>query len=108
MADWDSHPIASDLGIAPGTGQTPQFAFRAKFDFDIQLGLEVWDGTVDGESRLAIVGENARTQIICRPGRPWLPTGRLAEAHPVEVTVSGASDGTVLLGDGGRVTVRAS
>jgi hypothetical protein len=42
VEDWDSHPIASDLGIAPGQGHAPFFAFRAKFDFQIQLGLEVW------------------------------------------------------------------
>ena len=56
-----------------------------------ELGLEVWDGTVEGEGRLAFVGEKARTLILCRAGRPWLPTGRPAEAHPVEVTLSGAS-----------------
>ena len=73
-----------------------------------ELGLEVWDGTVEGEGRLAFVGEKARTLILCRAGRPWLPTGRPAEAHPVEVTLSGASDGTVALDDRGRVSVTAS
>jgi hypothetical protein len=41
VADWDSHPIASDLGLQPG-GLSPELAFRAEFEFDIQLGLEVW------------------------------------------------------------------
>jgi hypothetical protein len=41
VADWASHPIASELGIAPVT-QQPRRAFRASFDFDINLGLEVW------------------------------------------------------------------
>ena len=31
-----------------------------------ELGLEVWDGTVEGEGRLAFVGEKARTLILCR------------------------------------------
>ena len=73
-----------------------------------ELGLEVWDGTVEGEGRLAFVGAKARTLILCRAGRPWLPTGRPAEAHPVEVTLSSVSDGTVPFDDGGRVSVTAS
>jgi hypothetical protein len=40
--DWASHPIATDLGIAPRTAVTPARAFRARFDFDIRLGHEVW------------------------------------------------------------------
>ncbi len=73
-----------------------------------ELGLEVWDGTVAGEGRLAFVGAKARTLILCRAGRPWLPTGRPAEAHPVEVTLSGVSDGTVAFDDGSSVSVTAS
>jgi catechol 2,3-dioxygenase-like lactoylglutathione lyase family enzyme len=73
-----------------------------------ELGLEVWDGTVEGEGRLAFVGTKARTLILCRAGRPWLPTGRPAEAHPVEVTLAGASSGTVALADGSRMSVTAS
>jgi hypothetical protein len=41
LANWASHPIASELGVAPAT-QKPELAFRARLDFDIQLGLEVW------------------------------------------------------------------
>ena len=41
VADWASHPIATELGIAPAN-QQPQLAFRASFGFDIKLGLEVW------------------------------------------------------------------
>ena len=41
VADWDSHPIASDLGLDPGE-LSPELVFQAGFDFDIQLGLEVW------------------------------------------------------------------
>ena len=77
-------------------------------ELERELGLEVWDGAVEGEGRLAFVGEKARTLILCRAGRGWLPTGRPAEAHPVEVTLSGTSDATVLIGDSGRVSVKAS
>ena len=58
-----------------------------------------------GEERLAFVGEKARTLILCRAGRPWLPTGRPAEAHPVEVVLVGA-EGEVPLGAGGQVRGR--
>ena len=51
-------------------------------------GLTVWDGTVE-EGRLAFVGERARTLILAPEGRPWLPTGRPAEAHDLEVVVTG-------------------
>ena len=77
-------------------------------ELERELGLEVWDGAVEGEGLLAFVGAKARTLILCQTGRPWLPTGRPAEAHPVEVTLSGRRDGTVPLGDGGHVSVTAS
>jgi catechol 2,3-dioxygenase-like lactoylglutathione lyase family enzyme len=70
------------------------------------LGLELWDGAVDGQARLAFLGEKARTLILCHAGRPWLPTGRPAEAHPVEVVVQGSSEGPVALGGGGWVRRR--
>jgi catechol 2,3-dioxygenase-like lactoylglutathione lyase family enzyme len=72
------------------------------------LGLELWDGTVDGEARLAFVGEKARTLILSRAGRPWLPTGRPAEAHPVEVVLARGLDADVVLDGGGRVSRRAA
>ena len=72
------------------------------------LGLEVWDGTVEGAGRLAFVGEKARTLILCRAGRPWLPTGRPAEAHPVEVTLAGTLQRTVPLDAEGSVSVKTS
>jgi hypothetical protein len=68
-----------------------------------ELGLELWDGTTTGERRLAFVGEKARTLILCREGRPWLPTGRPAEAHPVEVVLSGRHESEVLLDAGGFI-----
>jgi hypothetical protein len=67
------------------------------------LGLEVWDGTVEGERSLAFVGEQARTLILCRAGRPWLPTGRPAEPWPMEVVVAGEPAGEVDVGAGSRV-----
>ena len=42
VEEWASHPIASELGLHAGSPLTPELAFRAEFDFDIQLGLEVW------------------------------------------------------------------
>jgi hypothetical protein len=47
------------------------------------LGLELWDGSVRPD-RLAFVGERGRTLILAPVGRGWMPTGRPAEAHPVE------------------------
>jgi catechol 2,3-dioxygenase-like lactoylglutathione lyase family enzyme len=73
-----------------------------------ELGLELWDGSVAGGARLAFVGEKGRTLILCRAGRPWLPTGRPAEAHPVEVVLAGGPSGDVLLDGGSRVGRRAT
>lgn len=61
------------------------------------LALEVWDGTVAGEG-LAFVGEPARTLILSPVGRPWLPTGRPAEAHPLDVVLTGPPSGEVEAG----------
>jgi catechol 2,3-dioxygenase-like lactoylglutathione lyase family enzyme len=52
-----------------------------------QVGLGLWDGTVDEPGRLAFVGERGRTFILAPPGRGWLPTDRPAEPHPVEVAI---------------------
>jgi hypothetical protein len=51
------------------------------------LGLEIWDGEVDDARRLAFAGERARTLIVCPAGRGWMPTGRPAEIHPVDVAL---------------------
>lgn len=48
------------------------------------LDLTLWAGTIDDPDRLAFVGEKGRTLILAEEGRGWLPTGRPAEAHPVE------------------------
>lgn len=42
LYDWDSHPIAGDLGIAPAKPIQPSLAFRAELDFEVMLGDEVW------------------------------------------------------------------
>jgi hypothetical protein len=67
------------------------------------LGLELWDGTVEEKGQLAFVGEKARTLILSPAGRPWLPTGRPAQAHPVEVVLAGLPEGEVPLDGGGWV-----
>ncbi len=64
------------------------------------LGLELWDGTLDEEGRLAFVGERGRTLILAPEGRGWMPTGRPAEPHPVEAVLSGPPSGRVELANG--------
>ena len=71
-----------------------------------QLGLELWDGTVEEPGRLAFVGERARTLILSPPGRGWLPTRRPAEPHPVEALLAGLSEGKVEL-EGRRYRIRS-
>ena len=50
-------------------------------------GLKLWDGTVEEPDRLAFVGEKGRTLILAPAGRGWLPTGRPAEPHAVELVL---------------------
>jgi catechol 2,3-dioxygenase-like lactoylglutathione lyase family enzyme len=54
-----------------------------------RLELAVWSGSLSERDSLAFVGEQARTLILAAPGRGWLPTGRRAEPHPVEVILDG-------------------
>jgi hypothetical protein len=72
-----------------------------------QLGLELWDGTVEEPGRLAFVGERARTLILSPPGRGWLPTRRAAEPHAVEALLEGRSEGKVELEDS-RYRIRST
>ena len=65
-----------------------------------QVGLELWDGTLEEEGSLAFVGERGRTFILAPAGRGWMPTGRPAERHPVEAEILGAADGEVELEGG--------
>ncbi len=67
----------SELGLV-GDAATTESALER------ELGLAVWDGVV---SELAFVGQKGRTLILCPVGRPWLPSGRPAETHPVEVVL---------------------
>jgi catechol-2,3-dioxygenase len=52
------------------------------------VGLELWYGEVGRDEGLGFVGRKAHTLILAPPGRPWLPTGRPAESHPVEVALA--------------------
>ena len=61
-------------------------------------GIDLWSGGVAGDGALAFVGRQAHTLILCRPGRPWMPTQEPAESHPVTVRVTDAV--TVELADG--------
>lgn len=61
-----------------------------------RLALPLWSGDVV-TGNLGFVGSKAHTLIVCPPGRGWLPTGRPAEPHPVEVTLTGPVAGTVEL-----------
>ena len=72
-----------------------------------QLGLELWDGTVDEPGRLAFVGERARTLILSPAGRGWLPTGRAAEPHAVDALLAGRADADVDL-EGSRYRIRSA
>jgi hypothetical protein len=69
----------SELGIV---GDPPELLGRLE-----AVGLELWDGEVEGENRLGFAGERGRVLILAPPGRGWLPTGRPAEPHRVEVVL---------------------
>jgi hypothetical protein len=68
-----------------------------------KVGLGLWQGSLDEPNRLAFVGERGRTFILAPPGRGWVPTGRPAETHPVEVAFDERSamlqDGTLVIDD---------
>lgn len=81
----------SEVGLV---GEVDQMAAALE-----QLGLGAFEGTVTGEDAFAFAGEDPTgTLILSAPGRGWLPTGRPAEPHPVEVTVSGVPRGSVSVG----------
>jgi catechol 2,3-dioxygenase-like lactoylglutathione lyase family enzyme len=84
---------ASELGLVGD----PVAMARA---LESETQLHVWDGTLDEPGRLAFVGERGRTLILAPAERGWLPTGRPAEAHHVEVEVAAEVDATVDLEDG--------
>lgn len=57
-----------------------------------ELGLSLWSGRVPepGSSALAFIGRKAHTLILTAERRGWMPTGRPAEPHAAEVTLTGA------------------
>ena len=61
-------------------------------------GLELWYGEVSGQRQgFGFVGRQAHTLILCPPGRPWLPTARPAEPHPLQTVMdAGEGDGVVV------------
>ena len=62
-----------------------------------ELDLQIWSGSAEPDS-LAFVGEKARTLILCPVGRGWLPIGRRAEPHAVNVLLSGRAAGEIRTG----------
>jgi catechol 2,3-dioxygenase-like lactoylglutathione lyase family enzyme len=74
---------------------------------DLQaVGLRLWDGVLS-PGRLAFLGERTRTLIVAEPGRGWLPTGRPAEAHRVDVIITGMPAADVTVG-GHRIRCRTA
>lgn len=89
----------SEVGLVLADGPAAAAALEA------QLALAVWSG--DPAGGLAFAGRRAHTLILAAPGRPWLPTGRRAERHPVSVVVEGTGrSGSVELP--GRCVVTAA
>jgi hypothetical protein len=62
-----------------------------------QLGIGLWDGTIDEPGRLAFMGDRDGVLILTPEGRGWLPTGRPAEVHTVEAVIAGVRDAEVAL-----------
>ena len=62
-----------------------------------RIGLRLCDGALL-PGRLAFFGERAKTLIVASPGRGWLPTGRPAEVHPIDVVITGKPAGAVVVG----------
>lgn len=61
----------------------------------VRIGL--WDGTVDEPGRLSFMGDRDGVLILSPAGRGWLPTGRPAELHAVEVVVGGLDEAEIVL-----------
>jgi hypothetical protein len=61
------------------------------------LGIPLWDGTVDEPGRLAFMGDREGVLILSPEGRGWMPTERAAEPHRVEVLVTGERDAEAAL-----------
>jgi hypothetical protein len=63
------------------------------------LGIELWDGTLDEPGQLAFMGGRDGVLILSPPRRGWMPTGRPAELHPVQVAAKGSRRAEVALPD---------
>jgi hypothetical protein len=60
-------------------------------------GLHLWSGDVEGDDALGFVGRQAHTLILSAPARPWMPTLRPAECHPLTVTLrTGTANPTIV------------
>lgn len=113
------HPEADDPGAPDGpftaaglcglseVGLVAAEPLAVAAELEGELGLPLWSGDLDRGGALGFTGRKGHTLILCPPGRPWLPTGRPAEPHPVHVEVTGAS-GAVEVAPGQRVTGVAS
>lgn len=83
----------SEIGVV-----TPHKTAAAE-SLDDSLGLRVWQGELDTPDDLAFLGRQAHTVILSSPGRGWLPTGRAAEVHPVNVVLNGTKVGRAELSE---------
>lgn len=81
----------SEIGLVVNDPATAVVALRRELD------LQLWSGDVDGPASLGFVGRKAHTLILSGPGRGWLPTGRPAQIHPAEVTITGPRAGDLVV-----------
>jgi hypothetical protein len=100
----DDHPFDARelLGVAEvGLVSTDPAAIDARLR--AQAGIEIWSGTVaePGRMALAFTGARGHSLILAPAGRPWLPQGRISEAHPLRARVGEAE----LVYDGGMLNV---
>ncbi len=73
------------------------------------LGIGLWSGTLDETGGLAFMGGPDGVLILSEPGRGWMPTGRPAEIHPVDLVAAGDRDAEATLpGTPHRVRTRVS
>ena len=102
--DEDDHPFEARelLGVAEvGLVSTDPAAIDARLRE--QAGIEIWSGTVaePGRMALAFTGARGHSLILSPAGRPWLPQGRISEAHPLRARIGEAE----LVYDGGMLNV---
>ena len=71
----------------------------------LDVGVELWDGTLDDPDGLAFMGGRDGVLILAREGRPWMPTTRPARCNRVEVATDAPERLHVSLDDAGGVVV---